>query len=176
MHGSDEEIRNSHNEVLKLWYKHYGKGLSIALTDTYGSDFFFADMSMGQAMEWKGLRQDSGNPFEFALKAINFYRARGIDPLTKLIVFSDGLDADTMIKLYRRFSSKIQVTFGWGTNLANDLGLIVLSMVVKLVESNGHGTVKLSDNIEKAIGRPEDIARFKKIFGYDSTYSSICTY
>ena len=176
MHGSDEEIRNSHNEVLKLWYKHYGKGLSIALTDTYGSDFFFADMSMGQAMEWKGLRQDSGNPFEFALKAINFYRARGIDPLTKLIVFSDGLDADTMIKLYRRFSSKIQVTFGWGTNLANDLGLIVLSMVVKLVESNGHGTVKLSDNIEKAIGRPEDIARFKRIFGYNSTYSSTCTY
>jgi nicotinate phosphoribosyltransferase len=176
MHGSDDEIRRSHNEVLKLWYKHYGKGLSIALTDTYGSDFFFRDMNREQAELWRGLRQDSGNPYIFGEKAIRFYNGYDIDPATKLIVFSDGLDVVTMINLYDTFTGRIQVTDGWGTNLTNDLGLPPISMVVKLIESNGHGTVKFSDNLAKAIGKPEDIERFKKIFGYDSTYSASCTY
>ncbi len=175
-HGSYDEIRQSHNEVLRLWYRHYGQGLSIALTDTYGSDFFFRDMTKEQAELWRGLRQDSGDPYIFGNKALEFYHGYGIDPRTKLIVFSDGLDIDTMVSLYDVFSDRIKVTHGWGTNLTNDLGLPPISMVVKLVESDGHGTVKLSDNIEKAIGEPDDIERFKRIFNYDSTYSETCTY
>jgi len=176
MHGSDDEIRQSHNKVLELWYELYGEGLSVALTDTYGTDFFFRDMTREQARLWRGLRQDSADPFAFGQKAIKFYRDFDIDPRTKLVVFSDGLDVDLMISLYDMFTESFKVTHGLGTNATNDLGLPPLSMVVKLVESNGHGTVKLSDNIEKAVGTPEDIIRFKRIFGYNSTYSSTCTY
>lgn len=175
-HDNDEEIRNSHNKMLQLWYKHYREGLSIALTDTYGSDFFFSDMTREQAMKWKGLRQDSGNPFAFTYKAIQFYENHGVDPRTKMIVFSDGLNVETILQLYLEFHEWIKVSFGWGTNLTNDLGFQPLSMVVKLVESNGHGTVKLSDNIVKAIGKPEDIERFKKIFSYSSKFRETCTY
>ena len=176
MHGSDDEIRQSHNKVLELWYELYGEGLSVALTDTYGTDFFFRDMTKEQAKLWRGLRQDSADPFVFGQKAIKFYRDFDIDPRTKLVVFSDSLDVDLMISLYDTFTELFKVTHGLGTNATNDLGLSPLSMVVKLVESNGHGTVKLSDNIEKAVGTPEDIIRFKRIFGYNSTYSSTCTY
>jgi len=176
MHGNDNEIRRSHNEVLKLWYRHYGLGLSIALADNYGSDFFFRDMTKDQAEQWKGVRQDSGDPANFAEKALAFYEGHGIDPKTKLVVFSDGLDVEKIIELREKFHDRIQVSFGWGTNLTNDLGLAPISMVVKLVESNGHGTVKLSDNLAKAIGKPEDVERFKKIFGHTSEYVKTCTY
>ena len=169
MHGSDDEIRNSHQKVLQEWWEEYGWALSIALTDTYGTDFFFRDMTYEQARDWKGLRQDSGDPFKFGDKAIAFYQQHGIDPREKLLVFSDGLDVDTIIRLADYFAGRIKVTFGWGTNLTNDLGFPAISIIIKLLESNGYGTVKLSDNLAKAMGKPEDIERFKRIFGYTGT-------
>lgn len=176
MHGSDEEVLASHNTVLRDWWQMYGYRLSIALTDTYGTDFFFRDMSFEQAKNWKGLRQDSGDPIEFGEKAIDFYESHGIDPRTKLIVFSDGLDVEAIIKIADHFSGRINTTFGWGTNLTNDIGFKPLSIVIKLVESCGHGTVKLSDNLAKATGKPEDIERFKKIFGYAREFKEACVY
>ena len=175
-HDSDEEIRLSHQKVLQDWWNEYGWGLSIALTDTYGTDFFFSDMTPGQAMAWKGLRQDSGDPFTFVDKTLAFYKRCGINQQEKLIVFSDGLDISTIVSLADYCKGKIRCTFGWGTNLTNDLGFPALSLIVKLVKSNGHGTVKLSDNIAKALGKPEDIERFKIIFGYAGIYEKECRY
>ena len=93
-----------------------------------------------------------------------------------MAIFSDGLDVATMISLHRHFEARIKPSFGWGTNLTNDLGPKPLSLVVKVTRANGHGTVKLSDNIAKAIGAPEDIERFKRIFGYRATLNQECRY
>lgn len=175
-HESDEEIRASHNKVLRVWWEEYGWPLSIALTDTYGTDFFFRDFTPEQARDWKGLRQDSGDPLEFGEKAIAFYEKLSIDPKTKLIVFSDGLDLDMIIRLQSQFCDRIQVAFGWGTNLTNDLGFKPLSLVVKASEACGYGTVKFSDNLAKAMGSPEEVERFKKIFGYERNYEEECKY
>lgn len=171
-----EDIKGSHNKVLRHWWDRYGFDLSIALTDTYGSDFFFKDMTKEQAKKWKGLRHDSGDPIEFGEKAIKFYEEHGIDPKEKLLVFSDGLDIDKIIAITEHFKGRIKFVFGWGTNLTNDLGLKPLSLVVKVVEANGHGTVKLSDNLAKAIGKPEDIEKFKEIFGHEVTLNETCVY
>jgi nicotinate phosphoribosyltransferase len=162
----NEDLKQSHRNMLKDWWDFYGETLSIALTDTYGSKYFFEDFTSEQAQNWKGLRQDSGDPFDFAEEAIGFYIGKMIDPREKLIVFSDGLDVDKIIKLGDSYRNRIQTSFGWGTNLTNDLGFRTLSLVVKAVWSNGHGTVKLSDNLNKAMGSPENVERFKKEFGY----------
>lgn len=176
MHENDEAIYTSHKRVLQDWWEYYGFDLSIALTDTYGTDFFFRDMTPEQARNWKGLRQDSGDPIAFGEKAIRFYEQNDIDPREKLVVFSDGLDIETMYRLAEQFAGRIKVAFGWGTNLTNDLGFGPLSLVVKVVESCGHGTVKLSDNLAKAIGTPADIEHFKRIFGYTGTVFEQCRY
>jgi nicotinate phosphoribosyltransferase len=165
MHDSDETIRKSHNQFLRDWWNEYGYGLSIALTDTYGTDFFYKDMTTDQARKWKGVRQDSGDPIEFIRKTERFYEKKGIDPGEKLALFSDGLDIQKILKIADT-PTRLRKSYGWGTNLTNDLGFRPLSLVVKLVESNGYGTVKLSDNIAKAIGKPEDVRRFKRIFEY----------
>ncbi|HXV60925.1 MAG TPA: nicotinate phosphoribosyltransferase [Vicinamibacteria bacterium] len=176
MHESDDRIHDSHNRVLEDWWDLYGWGLSIALTDTYGADFFFRDMTEAQARAWKGLRHDSGDPFEFGEKAIRFYRDIGIDPREKLLIFSDGLELETILALSQRFHGRIKLSFGWGTNLTNDLGFEPISIVVKAVEANGHRTVKLSDNLAKSTGTKEDIERFRRIFGHQHEHARAVRY
>jgi nicotinate phosphoribosyltransferase len=165
IHGaSDAEMRASHGRTVQDWWDEYGWGLSIALTDTYGTDFTFRSMPQEQARAWKGLRQDSGDPFAFAEKAIAFYEGHGIDPSEKMVIFSDGLDVGRMVELHDRLSDRLEVTFGWGTNLTNDLGVEPLSIIVKTVEGAGQRLVKLTDDPAKAVGSPADIARYKQIF------------
>lgn len=171
-----DDLQASHNKVLQYWWNLYGEALSIALTDTYGSDFFFRDMTPEQARQWRGLRHDSGDPIQFGEKAIRFYEGYGIDPREKTIVFSDGLDIDGIVKIQNHFRGRIKVSFGWGTNLTNDLGLDALSLVIKVTRACGHGTVKLSDNLAKSMGGSELEALFKRIFGYDQSFSEAPRY
>ena len=176
MRGDEAMLYASHNRVLEDWWDYYGADLSIALTDTYGTDFFFRDMTHEQARNYRGLRQDSGDPIAFGEQAIRFYESRSIDPREKVIVFSDGLDIDTILRIAGHFAGRIKCAFGWGTNLTNDLGFGPLSLVVKVVEACSHATVKLSDNLAKAIGEQQDIERFKRIFGYTGTSYEECRY
>ena len=55
---------SGHNQALRDWQDTYGDELSIALTDTFTTDFFFADFTPEQMTSWKGLRHDSGDPIE----------------------------------------------------------------------------------------------------------------
>jgi len=176
MRGSDEFLRASHNHVLRLWWGRYGEGLSIALTDTFGTDFFFRDFTPEQAAKWRGLRQDSGDPVAFGEKAIAFYRGLGIDPATKTIVFSDGLDEGAIAGLQAKFAGRVRVAFGWGTNLTNDCGYGSLSLVVKVVLVGDAPTVKLSDNIAKAMGPADEVERYKRVFGYAGGEDKDCVY
>ncbi|MBI2591091.1 MAG: nicotinate phosphoribosyltransferase [Candidatus Brennerbacteria bacterium] len=169
-------IFESQKRILKDWWEEYGTSSAIALTDTFGTDFFLKNFSKEEARKWKGLRQDSGDPFAFAEKAIVFYKEHGINPKEKIIVFSDGLTAETIITLHQKFSGRVQTAFGWGTNLTNDLNVKPLSLVIKLVETDGCPVVKLSDNIAKAIGDPEEIERIKKLVNYNSAYNQACVY
>lgn len=174
--NGDVAIRDSQMNVLREWWQMYGRGLSIALTDTFGTDTFFSSVTKDDAHNWKGLRHDSGDPIEFGEKAIRFYEKHGVDSSQKLIVFSDGLDIEAIVKIHKYFKGRINTTFGWGTNLTNDLGFPAVSLVVKPVEADGIGLVKLSDNLAKAIGRPEDIECYKRIFGYTGIMEQECRY
>jgi nicotinate phosphoribosyltransferase len=164
----------SHNKLLDMWYDEHGAPLSVALTDTYGSDFFFANFSPEQARKWNGIRQDSGDPIEFGERAIRFYKEHGIDPNTKTIVFSDGLDIDSIISIYEHFKGRLKSSFGWGTTLTNDVGFKTLSLVVKATEANGHKTTKLSDNLAKATGDPTTKERAVRLAGYTRNFFQEC--
>lgn len=164
------DIRASHNRMLQDWYDFYGRDLSTALTDTFGSDFFFSDFSREQAESWKGVRHDSGDPVEFGERLIRFYEENGIDPRAKSVVFSDGLDIGEIVKLNNHFKGRINLLYGWGTTLTNDLGIKPLNVVMKAthvrdtVTNVEAGTVKLSDNPGKHTGSPEDITRYQRTF------------
>jgi len=156
-----------HKQMLRDWEEMYGDNLSTALTDTFGSDFFFADFTPDQAKSWQGLRHDSGNPFKFGEEVIDFYDKQGINPQEKTIVFSDGLDIDKIVQLADYFAGKVNVVFGWGTDLTNDLGLEANTIVMKATRVNGLGTVKITDNPGKHTGEQFDIDRYmEEIYQY----------
>jgi nicotinate phosphoribosyltransferase len=173
---TDAELSQAPQALLELWWGEYGEDLSIILPDTFGSDHLFRTLGSEVARRWKGFRQDSGDPIEFGEKEISFYERHQVDPRSKLVVFSDGLTVPTMLALDEHFDGRIHTTFGWGTNLTNDVGFKPLSIVIKAVEAEGQPLVKLSDNIQKAIGPAGEIARYKRVFGYDTLYSEAPVY
>lgn len=150
-----------HAEMLRDWQDQYNGDLSVALTDTFTSEFFFADFTPEQAEAWRGLRHDSGDPVEFGERAIAFYKEHDVDPAGKTLVFSDGLNTETIIKLADHFQGRVKILFGWGTNLMNDVGLKSNNFVMKATNVNGTDTVKLSDDIGKHTGPAPQVERYQ---------------
>lgn len=168
---SDEELRRAPYEVLADWHEEHDGNLRIILPDTYGTEGFLAGAPDWLA-GWTGIRIDSGDPAAGAEIAIRWWKSRGEDPRKKLVIFSDGLDVDKIEELSAQFAGRVRVSFGWGTLLTNDFrglvpgdALAPFSLVCKAVSANGRPTVKLSDNPEKAMGPPEEIERYKRVFG-----------
>lgn len=162
---SDNMLRNSQRVMLNEWEEQFGEPLSIFLPDTYSTKSFLKLVDPEKLRTWKGFRQDSGDPFAEGELIIRIYKKFGIDPRTKMIIFSDGLDLNLMIALEKHFRGRIMVSFGWGTNLTNDVGFGTLSLVIKAIEANGVGLVKLGNNPAKGMGSDKNIARYIQVFG-----------
>lgn len=152
------------NELgLKHWADVYNGSLGTALADTFSTEAFLKAFNMKYAKLYDGVRQDSGDPFEFADKFIAHYKKLGIDPLSKTIVFSDSLDSDTAKDIQNYCIGKIKCSFGIGTNLSNDVGVTPLNMVIKMSaakptpEDEWIPTIKLSDADGKHTGDPKMI-------------------
>lgn len=146
-------LRRANRDALWHWANTYDGNLGIALTDTYGTAAFFEDFDGKLARLYDGVRHDSGNPYDFGDKVIEHYKKLGIKPNTRTIVFSDGLDVDTAIKIKNYFAGRINVSFGIGTHLSNDFkGSKALSIVIKLWSIAGIPVVKISDEPAKIQG------------------------
>jgi nicotinate phosphoribosyltransferase len=159
-----DNLRIAQKRALYVWLQEYGTNLGIALTDTFTTKAFFEDFGMVLAQTFSGVRHDSGDPIKFGENVIKHYQKLCIDPKTKTIVFSDGLNIPEAIQIFKHFVGRIGVSFGIGTNLTNDLGPTPLNIVIKLIECNGIPVVKLSDNPGKAIGDPDMVQTVRKTY------------
>ncbi|QIX94428.1 nicotinate phosphoribosyltransferase [Cedecea sp. FDAARGOS_727] len=145
-------LANSQRAALQAWLDEYPDQLGIALTDCITMDAFLRDFGHEFATRYQGLRHDSGDPVEWGEKAIAHYMKQGIDPLSKVLVFSDNLDLNKAVELYRHFSARVNLSFGIGTRLTCDIPQVKpLNIVIKLVECNGKPVAKLSDSPGKTI-------------------------
>jgi nicotinate phosphoribosyltransferase len=169
----DEALLEAPYQVLRDWNQYYGGNLLIVLPDTFGTESFLRGAPDWVA-DWTGFRPDSAPAIEGGERIISWWRERGRDPREKLLIFSDGLDVDTIEKAYHHFHGRVRMAFGWGTNLTNDFegcapveidSLNAISIVCKVSHANGRPAVKLSDNPEKATGAPEEIQRYLALFG-----------
>ena len=71
-------------------------------------------------------------------------------------------------------AQRIRFSAGWGTLLTNDFrgcdptghsGFDPISLISKVSTVEGRPAVKLSDNFAKALGPPEEIERYRRVFG-----------
>jgi nicotinate phosphoribosyltransferase len=159
-------LRDHQKAALEDWVQEYRGDLGIALTDVVGMDAFLADFDLYFAKLFDGLRHDSGDPFWWGEKALAHYAALRIDARTKRLVFSDSLDVERSLALYRHFADRVQVGFGIGTHLTNDVGHTPLNIVMKLVRCNDQPVAKLSDSPGKTLGvDPTFVAYLRQVFG-----------
>jgi nicotinate phosphoribosyltransferase len=173
--ADDAELLQAPYKVLEDWQQHYGGNLLIVLPDTFGTTSFLRHAPDWVA-DWRGFRPDSAPPVQGGEQIIAWWKSKGKDPKERLLVFSDALDAETIESTYRHFRGRVQMTFGWGTNLTNDFrgcaptpnaGLDPISLVCKVTSADGRPAVKLSDNPGKALGVPDEVARYLRVFGGD---------
>lgn len=163
-HGANFGYKMANYKAFEAWTEVFDGSLGIALTDTYGTDIFFKNLSLKHAKLFDGLRQDSGDEIEFVNKAIHRYKELGINPLLKTIVFSNALDFPKFKEIAEYCKGKIGMcAAGIGTNLSNDIGYKPANIVMKLTacrmnnKQNWIDCIKLSDDPEKHMGNPKEI-------------------
>ena len=148
--------------AMRDWYDEYDGDNGTALTDTITTDLFLLDFNRSMVNNYTGVRHDSGDPYEWGEKIIAHYKKYGVDPKTKLLLFSDSLDFDRAQKLYDYFRDRSKVSFGIGTFVSNDTCEKALNIVVKLQYVNGRPVAKLSDTPGKAMCRDEEYLEYLK--------------
>lgn len=154
--------------AMKTWSSTYRGALGTFLYDTYGWRIFSLNFSEDYANMFKGLRVDSGDNYEQLDLIIDKYKSLNIDPRSKQVVFSNGLNVDEALKIQSYASNRCQPSFGIGTHFTNDfpgvkpMNIVVKLLAVKITESWPFycETCKLSEDHGKYTGNPEVVKRF----------------
>lgn len=157
--------------AMTKWAATYRGALGTFLYDTYGWQIFSLNFSTDFANMFKGLRIDSGDNKEQLDLIVEKYRSLHIDPRTKQIVFSNGLNVDKAIEIQRYADDKCQPSYGIGTHFTNDYpGVKPRNIVIKLTDVKiteswpfYSQTCKLSEDKGKYTGDPATVARFLAI-------------
>lgn len=158
-------LPQSQRMALHAWLEEFRGALGIALSDVIGKEAFLADFDLLFAKAYDGARQDSGDPFEWGDSLIEHYKSLGIDPMTKVAVFTDSLSISRALQIARYFSGRIRTSFGIGTHLTNDFDFDAPQIVIKMVRCDGWPVAKLSDSPGKSICDDDlYLAYLRKVF------------
>lgn len=167
-HAAKYGFKMANTTALENWVDVYRGDLGIALSDTFTTNEFYEVFDKKFAKLFDGVRHDSGDPLEFADKTIAHYKRKGIDPLSKTIIFSDGLDLEKVKRIADYCRDKIAISFGIGTNFTNDVGLKPMNIVIKMTEALPEAepwtpVIKLSDVPGKHSGDERTIELAKEV-------------
>lgn len=169
-HGAIYGYKQANYLMMETWVNTFDGALGISLTDTYTSDVFFKNFSLKHAKLFDGVRQDSGDEYEFTNKAIARYKKLGINPMLKTIVFSNALDFPKAIEIAQFCDNRINASFGIGTNLTADTGNKAANIVMKLMRCRMNNNqewqecIKVSDDNGKHMGSSKEMKIFNLTF------------
>lgn len=171
-HAAQFGYRNANYQMMEAWTEVYDGNLGCALTDTLTNDVFFDNFSRKHALLYRQIRHDSGDPYRYVMKAIARYKELGIDPTSKTIVFSNALSMPEFKDIAEYCKGRIGCVAGIGTNLTCDtksFGFCASNIVMKMTNCRMNPrkswipTIKISDDLGKAMGNPRELEIAKKI-------------
>jgi len=158
--------------VMRKFSDVYDGDNGIFLYDCFGDKVFFNNLSKRMAMMYRGLRVDSGKEEEQLEKIIAKYESLGINPATKQVVYSNGLNIDRAIELHKFTAGRMQDSYGIGTHLTCDIENVkAMNIVVKLTKMRitelreWHDCVKLSCDKGKTLGNPDKCRYLLSLIG-----------
>jgi len=186
---NDEQLKQAQYKVLQQWQDDYRGALLVCLPDTFGTTQFLRDAPEWLA-DWTGFRPDSKKPIPGGEELIDYWNYHSKKPTEKLVLFSDGLDVridgfepqgEDIVEIYDHFHGRIRDGYGWGTMLTNDFigchpvngdEMKPISLVCKVASADDRPAVKLSDNYSKAGGPPEEVERYRRVFGTEGQHGA----
>jgi len=163
-----EEIVKEMYNIDRKWRAHFPE-LALLLPDTYGTSFYLKHAPDDIIEHHTGMRFDSKDPMEAIPEYIEWLIKNDQDPMKKIGIPSDGLDAGKVVEITNTFHDKLgRLTFGVGTNLTNNtkgtwpresephgpfgsFSVVVKPSEVQRPDGTWVSTVKLSDNPTKAV-------------------------
>ena len=157
---------------LEDWITVYDGALGTALIDTFTTGSFLRTLTMKQAKLLDGFRQDSGDERTVGDAIIARLKEFGIDPATKVVVFSNALNFPKYKEVMDYFRGKVKVSAGIGTNITCDPGIEgykAANIVMKLsrcrmsAKDPWEKVIKISDDTGKHMGddREFEIAAYE---------------
>lgn len=179
--GQGDAIAEGIHRVLGVWKGAYrgSSPLMTVLPDTYGTDAFIKRALPKDMEGFDRFRQDSGDAIERSTQLLRY--AASLGKMRPMIIPSDSLDVRRMSVIEDHlFATALNMrvrdidpylSFGWGTNLTNDLGYEPLAIVIKpsavLAGKDWLPCVKLSDDAQKITGGDEQVAPYLKCLAKD---------
>lgn len=178
---SPEDIISETYEVDKKWQAHYPE-LALLLPDAYGTSFYLQNAPEEIIKKHTGMRFDSKDPMVAIPEYIGWLIQNGQNPLEKIWIPSDGLDAKKVVEISNAFHDKLwKLSFWIWTNLTNNskwsfptqekygpfgsFSVVIKPRAVERKNWEWVSTVKLSDNPNKAMWDRARIEHFKRTFG-----------
>lgn len=159
-------LEDSIIKPLEDWDHHFKGRLGTALTDTLGDRKWDFDFTRYLMAMYPVERHDSGCPFRWGERRLRALAREEVPVEGRALLFSDSLDLDKAMDLWRHFSGRIGVSIMIGTYLVNTIpvpGHKPLSQVIKLMwaaPSLGvrlRPVVKLSADVEKSQSECESL-------------------
>ena len=150
------------NKFMEKWSDAYDGLNGIMLYDCFGDKVFFNNFQTKYAKLFDGLRVDSGDEFEQTEKIIEKYKSLGVEPSTKAVVYSNGLDLNKAIQIHKFVDGRVRDSYGIGTQFTCDVNNVKPSnIVIKMVKGRitenreWHDCVKLSCDKGKTLGNKD---------------------
>lgn len=161
-HAAKYGFRMANQLATENWTRVYQGNLGIVLPDTFTTEAFLKSFNVMHAKLYDGSRQDSGSPFEYTDRWVNYYKKARINSITKTIVYSDALNSVKKISdIHEYATGKVMDGYGVGTWYSNDVGVPAMNMVIKMTGVFINGvwvpTIKLSDVDSKNTGEQKTI-------------------
>jgi nicotinate phosphoribosyltransferase len=171
-------VESANYQVISKWSKTFNGSLGIALTDTFTTESFYQhSFDRFHAKLFDGLREDSTVvPFNYVDDAIEMYNKLGINPKTKKVVHSNGINSVKLMNdLLNYRKNEIGRDLGVGTFITNDVsregsGRKLNNWVIKttfvIVNGQKRYTAKLSDTTDKVTSIDQKtVACYKYLLG-----------
>jgi nicotinate phosphoribosyltransferase len=153
-------------KVIDDWLDRF-PSMPVLLVDTFTSDVALRSLTRQQLEAITTCRIDSGDERVIGRKIIDFWQANGLSAPN--LMFTNSLSGEKAVGLKRYFGKQATTLFGIGGGSVNNMGfdptndLPGMNIVSKATRANGHGTVKLSDDLGKHMGKTTDVKRYKRL-------------